>query len=198
MAIWDARYQLSDYLFGEEPNAFLAREAKVFAPKSRILCIGDGEGRNSVYLASLGHQVTSLDISEVGLVKAQKLAQKRGVEIETCLADLADYDLGDARWDGIVSVFCHLPPPLRLQVHRHVPKALCKDGILLLQGYIPAQLKFGTGGPSNEEWLFHEKMLREDFAELQVTHCVEKETTLSEGSGHQGASAVIEFIGKKN
>jgi len=198
MAVWDARYQLEDYLFGEEPNAFLAREAKVFAPKSRILCIGDGEGRNSVYLASLGHLVTSLDVSEVGLVKAQKLAQKRGVKIETCLADLAEYDLGDSQWDSIVSIFCHLPPPLRLQVHRLIPKALRQSGILLLQGYIPAQLQFGTGGPSNEAWLFHEKMLREDFAELEIVHCIEKETTLSEGSGHQGTSAVIEWIGKKS
>ncbi|MFT7219084.1 MAG: hypothetical protein ACI8Z1_000698 [Candidatus Azotimanducaceae bacterium] len=106
---WDARYGEDAFLFATEPNDFLKSLSDSIKPAANILCLADGEGRNGVYLASLGHHVTSIEQSVAGLTKAQALAAKHTVSIETIQADLSGYDLGEHQWDCLVSIFFHMP-----------------------------------------------------------------------------------------
>ena len=145
-ATWNDRYAAAGHFYGEAPNAFVAEVAPQI-PAGPVLCLAEGEGRNAVHLATLGHRVTAVDQSEVGLAKARRLAAARGVEIETVATDLADYSIAVAAWAGIVATFAHLPPALRRRVHRDVVAGLQPGGVFILEAYTPAQLAFGTGGP---------------------------------------------------
>ena len=150
--MWNERYSGPDYAYGTEPNDFLAAVAARIPP-GRVLSIADGEGRNGVFLATLGYDVTAVDASTVGLAKAQRLAATRGVEITTIAADLADFVIAPDSWEGIVSIFCHLSPPLRRRVHQQVVRGLVPGGLYVLESYSLRQLGRGTGGPSSAELL---------------------------------------------
>jgi hypothetical protein len=125
------------------------------------------------------------------------LAQKVGVALETVHADLRDYDLGEAEWDVIVSIFCHLPPALRRDVHRRVVAGLKPGGAVVLEAYRPEQLQYGTGGPPDATLMMSEEVLREDFAGLEIEHCVETLRDVTEGRGHTGQAAVVQLVARK-
>lgn len=193
---WDKRYKGEDYLFGTAPNDFMMAAVQGLTP-ANTLCLADGEGRNGVYLAGLGHQVTSLDASPVGLEKAQLLASQHAVSLETRLSDLTKEDIGDKTWDLIVSIFFHLPTPERHALHQRIARALRPGGRVVLEAYTPAQLQFGTGGPSRHEMLMTLPLLLEDFTGLRVIHGLELERDIIEGAGHVGRSAVVQFVAEK-
>ena len=136
---WDSRYSEKGYAYGTEPNDFLKETwLKIQLPnKPSVLLLADGEGRNSVFVAQQGAQATAVDISAVGMAKTQKLAREKGVaeSVTTVVADLADYDLGHQQWDVIVSIYNHMPPPLRQKVLEAVPRALKAGGYFVLEGY---------------------------------------------------------------
>jgi SAM-dependent methyltransferase len=194
--MWNARYSTPGYAYGTEPNDFLAAVAARIPP-GRVLSIADGEGRNGVYLATLGYDVTSVDSSSVGLAKAQRLAAQRGVHITTVFADLADYEIAPQSWEGIVSIFCHLPPPLRRRVHEQVVRGLAPGGLYVLEAYSVNQLRHGTGGPTSVELLLTLDTLRTELEELELLHAVEIERDIHEGELHHGRSAVVQVIAKK-
>ena len=148
--MWDQRYDTEEYVYGTAPNEFLVAHAARI-PKGHVLCLGEGEGRNGVWLAEQGYRVTAVDSSSVGLAKARRLAEARGVSLETVAADLAEYDLGEVAWDGIVSIFCHVPMDLRRDLHSRVVRALRPGGAFLLEAYTPRQLALATGGPPTAE-----------------------------------------------
>ena len=129
---WNDRYAIEEYLYGTEPNEFLVEQVEGLSP-GKALCIADGEGRNSVYLAGLGFQVTAVDISETGSAKTRSLAAERGVEVETVTADLAEFDLGADRWDLVVSIFAHVPPEVRRDLHTRLPRSLRPGGTVILE-----------------------------------------------------------------
>lgn len=193
---WNTRFDRDEYVYGTEPNAFLLQSFKQI-PNGRVLCLGEGEGRNAVFLAEQGYEVVAVDASNVGLDKAQRLAETRGVQIETRVADLTDYDLGQEQWQGIVSIFCHLPPELRQSVHARIAPALAPQGSLLLEGYTPDQLAHGTGGPPSVEMLYHPAMLQQDFANLTINWLEAKVRDVTEGIGHTGTGAVVQLIARK-
>ncbi len=193
---WDDRYASDEYLFGTEPNDFLkASVAKL--PQGRILCLADGEGRNGVFLAEQGYDVTSIDGSAVGLAKARGLAARRGVTITTHQADLFEYDPGEACWDGIVIIFFHMPPEKRKQVHAAVERALRPGGVLVHEAYTPKQLEFRTGGPPVAELLQTVAILTGDFPGLVLDHAAELERDVVEGKGHFGRASVVQLIAHK-
>jgi SAM-dependent methyltransferase len=194
--VWDQRYAADGFFYGTEPNDFLRAEVARL-PRGELLCLGDGEGRNGVWLAAQGHAVTSVDLSAVGLEKARLLAKQRGVSLTTVPADLATFDLGEARWHAIVSIFCHLPSVLRRDVYARVVRGLRPGGVVLLESYTPAQLGRGTGGPPVADMLVDLAALRADFAGLEVLLGVERERDVHEGHGHRGASAVVQFVARK-
>ena len=196
-AQWDARFATQDYAYGTRPNDFLVEVASRLPPGARVLSLGEGEGRNAVYLAGLGHRVSAVDASAVGLAKAQRLAAERGVTLHTQVSDLGDYALQPGAWDAVVIIFCHLPPGLRPRVHREVVDALRPGGLVLLEAYTPAQLGRGTGGPPVAELLYTAAQLREDFAGLELERLQERERDVVEGRLHTGRAAVVQLVGRK-
>lgn len=194
--MWNDRYRTDDYIYGTEPNAFLAQHFQSI-PKGRVLCLAEGEGRNAVFLARHGYDVTAVDLSEVGLEKARKLADTHGVRIECIHADLAGFDLGENRWDGIVSIFCHLPPPARRHVHSQISRALKRGGVLLLEAYTPDQLALGTGGPPEAAMMMTQAGLEDELAGLDFELLQEIEREVVEGTHHTGRGAVVQAVAIK-
>ena len=195
---WDQRYDRPDYLFGEEPNAFLARQAELVKRHKQALAVADGEGRNGVWLAEQGLQVTSIDASAVALAKAERLAARKHVSVTAQRIDIADYDWPAERFDLVVAIFFQFAPPaLRDEIFAGIIRTLTPGGTLLLQGYRPEQLAYGTGGPQQVEQLYTEALLRDRLAELDIINLACHDSELQEGAGHGGMSALIDLVARK-
>ncbi len=194
--MWDERYSDEEYAYGKKPNDFLV-EAAHHIPKGRVLCLAEGEGRNAVYLARQGYQVVAVDSSSVGMRKADALAKEHDVEIETVIADLADFDIGTNAWDGIVSIFCHLPPAIRHTLHEKLVAGLRPGGVLVLEAYTPEQLKFKTGGPADAQLTMNLDSLRQELTGLDFEHALEIERDIHEGLYHNGRGAVVQLVARK-
>ncbi len=192
--MWDERYSQSEYVYGTEPNVFLA-EAAARIPRGPVLSLGEGEGRNAAYLASLGHQVTAVDQSEVGLAKAKRLAAERGLTIETMPADLADFPIQSGAWAGIVSIFCHLPRRIRVPLYAAAVRGLQPGGVFVLEAYTPQQIGRGTGGPQDPDMLVSLADLTAELAGLDFIHARELEREVREGAYHTGVASVVQVIG---
>ena len=197
MNSWDEKFGAAGHYYGTEPNDFLREHHAVIPAGGRVLCLAEGEGRNAVFLAQQGFEVVAVDQSPVGLRKAGALAAERGVTISTVVADLTDYRIEPGRWDGIVSIWCHLPPLLRADVHRQVVEGLQCGGVFLLEAYTPAQLNYGTGGPKSIDLLPTLAELRIELDGLELVHAVEREREVHEGQGHFGLSAVVDIVAVK-
>ncbi|MDE2227441.1 MAG: class I SAM-dependent methyltransferase [Alphaproteobacteria bacterium] len=198
MARWNARFQGEDYLFGTAPNAFLVAQDARLKPGQRALAIADGEGRNGVFLAKQGLKVLSVDFSPVALAKARRLAAREGVELETECVDLAHWDWGNERFDVVVGIFFQFADAaLRSSVFRCIRETLKPGGLVLIQGYRPEQLRYGTGGPKEIDHLYTAAILREAFAGFEILHLAEHDEVIREGTGHNGMSALIDLVARK-
>jgi SAM-dependent methyltransferase len=197
-ATWNQRFDREDYLFGTAPNAWLVGHADCIAPASRVLCIADGEGRNSVWLAQRGHRVDAFDISPVGQAKAVKLAAEAGVTLNFAVADSDALAWPEARYDAIVAIFIqYADPPARARMFARIVRALVPGGVLILQGYTPKQIEYKTGGPPFVSHLYTPELLREAFAPLEIVELREYEAVIEEGTGHAGRSALIGLVARK-
>ena len=194
--MWDERYSSAEYAYGKTPNTFLEENFKAI-PKGKVLSMAEGEGRNAVFLAKQGYSVTAVDGSQVGLSKAEKLADENGVEIELVHADLAEFDIGENKWDGIVSIFCPLPSAIRKELHRKVVAGLKKNGVFFLEAYTPEQIKLGTGGGSSVDTMQTKESLIAELSGLKFIHIVELERNIVEGVYHTGFGAVVQLIASK-
>ena len=194
--MWNERYQEDGYYYGRMPNDFLV-ESVSYIPKGKVLCIAEGEGRNSVFLARSGYTVTGVDSSFVGLEKARKLAYDNGVEVDYQCADLAKYEIEPSSLKGVVSIFCHLPRDLRSQVLKKAVAGLKQGGVLLLESYSPDQINYGTGGPKDPALLPTPEMLKKELEGLDFLVCRQIERVAMEGVGHSGPSSVVQVIGIK-
>jgi SAM-dependent methyltransferase len=194
--MWDERYGGEHYLYGTEPNEFLAANVASL-PMGEVLCLADGEGRNSVFLAGTGRTVSAVDLSESGVAKTRRLASACDVTVHAEVGDLARFELGDARWDGIVSIFAHVPPDARVDLHRRVVRALRPGGVLLLEAYTPDQIGRGTGGPPTADLTMTAEGLRVELRPLEFLHLAEVERDVAEGTGHTGTGSVVQVIARK-
>lgn len=193
---WDERYERDEYVYGTSPNDFLRSQVS-YLPRGPILCLAEGEGRNAVFLAEQGYKVTAVDQSPVGLAKARRLAEQRGVTIETVVADLGAFDVEPEAWDGIVSIFAHMPPPARHHIHRQIVTGLRPGGVFLLEAYRPEQLQYGTGGPPVAELMMTLDGLRTELSGLNVDFAAETVREIHEGPLHHGAGAVVQLRAQK-
>lgn len=192
--MWDERYSQPGFAFGTEPNEFLAATAERI-PLGRVLSLGEGEGRNAAFLASLGHQVVALDQSEVGLAKARRLAVDRGLKIETLCADLERFSIEPAAWSGIVSIFCHLPPQIRVPLYADVVRGLKPGGVFVLEAYTSHQIGRGTGGPKDPKMMPSLAVLTAELDGLEFVHACELERDVREGAYHTGVASVVQVVG---
>ena len=195
---WNRRFAEDGYLFGTTPNAWLAEHAGMWQPGQRVLCVADGEGRNSVWLARRGLRVDAFDISDVGVAKARRLAEEQGVAVDFAVSDCDAYAWRPAAYDGVAAIFVQFADPaLRARMFSNVVGCLKPGGTLVLQGYTPKQLEYRTGGPPYASHLYTDPMLREAFAGLDVVELREYEAELAEGSGHCGRSALIGLVARR-
>ena len=196
MISWDERYSDPDYVYGTEPNTYLV-SVNEYIPRGKVLCLCEGEGRNAVYLAQQGCEVTAVDASAVGMHKAQQLAAARGVTIETHVSDLAHFQIEAHAWDAIVSIFCHVPPALRHRLHRACVDGLKPAGVLILEAYTPRQIEYKTGGPPTAEMTMHLEALEQELHGLTFLHAVEMDREVVEGKYHTGTGAVVQIVARK-
>lgn len=195
---WDGRYTGETFLFGTTPNAFLVAQKHRLPATGSALAVADGEGRNGVWLAEQGLDVLAVDASEVGLAKSRKLASERGVSLTQELADLAQWDFGSNRFDVIAAIFIQFADPvLRERLFAGMQAALKPGGLLLLEGYRPEQLGYGTGGPPDIDNLYTETLLRGAFPALEIEHLAVYDAEIHEGVGHDGMSALIDLVARK-
>jgi len=190
---WNDRYGIEGFVYGTAPNDFVKAVAPRL-PAGPVLCLAEGEGRNAVHLASLGHEVTAVDQSAIGMGKARRLAASQNVTISTLITDLSDYRIAAGAWSGIVATFAHLPPELRRTLHRQIVNGLRPGGMYVLEAYTPAQLGFGTGGPDNPELLMTLAGLREELNGLDFLIGHELERPVVEGAFHTGRAAVVQVL----
>ncbi len=196
--MWDKRYAQPGYLFGKEPAEFLKSRADMLAPGMKALALADGEGRNSVYLAGLGLNVVAMEASANALEKAQALAEERGVEVDYHTGDILAWDWDAAQYDVVVAVFIQfLTPAERAEVFAGMIRSLKPGGLILLHGYRPEQIAYGTGGPRAVENLYTEALLRDAFAGLEIIALESYDREIDEGEGHSGMSALIDLVAKK-
>ena len=195
---WNARYSTDDYIFGTAPNVFLASQAELIRPGMQALAIADGEGRNGVWLAEQGAVVHAIDVSPVALEKARKLAATRGVTLEIEQADILDWAWPEAAYYLVAAIFIQFaPPPERDRIIAGIRRCLKPGGLLILQGYTPKQIEFGTGGPPHAANMYTADLLRAWFGDWDILHLAEHESVIREGSHHHGMSALIDLVARK-
>lgn len=193
--MWNERYAGEDFAYGTEPNSFLAQNAKLLI--GPVLSLAEGEGRNAVYLASLGLKVHGVDGSEVGLAKAQALAEARGVAIQTEVADLSTYVPPENQYGSVVSIWAHFPSAIRKQLHQRVERSLKPGGIILLEAYAKSQIERDTGGPRNLDMLMSRLDAESEFPNCEPILSQEIERKVVEGKFHTGLASVVQFIARK-
>lgn len=207
---WNQRFDNEAYIFGTEPNAWLREHAGVWQPGQRVLCVADGEGRNSVWLASQGLVVDAFDVASVGVDKARRLAAEKGVSVNYAVSDCDAYPWPPATYDGVAAIFVQFADPaMRARLFANIRRCLKPGGIVVLQGYTPRQLEYKTGGPPLLDNLYTEAMLREAFADeanevdgadgagFELLQLRDYEAELSEGERHHGLSALIGLVARR-
>ncbi len=195
---WDKRFEDDDYIFGTEPNVWLAGHAGLLKPGMHVLAVADGEGRNSVWMAQRGLQVDAFDITPVGVDKARKLAADAGVTVNYSVSSVEEWPWKVGEYDAVVAIFIQFADPAtRATLFKQMKSALKPDGLILLQGYTPKQLEYKTGGPPLLDHLYTEELLREAFGDMDFAELRLYEDVLQEGSQHSGQSALVGMVARK-
>jgi SAM-dependent methyltransferase len=197
-ASWNQRFAAEGYVFGTEPNHWLQVRAGCWPAGARVLCVADGEGRNSVWLARQGLQVDAFDIAEVGVAKARQLASDAGVTVNYTVSGCDEFDWPVDHYDGVAAIFIQFADPAqRERLFARMVASLRPGGTLVLQGYTPRQLEFRTGGPPVLSHLYTPELLRTAFAGLDIVELADYEQEVNEGSGHSGMSALIGLVARR-
>ena len=194
---WNERYATDEFVYGTEPNQFLVEHAALIAPRGEVLCLADGEGRNSVWLARQGLQVMAVDVAERGVRKAAALAREAGVTLQTAVADVTRFDVGHSRWDAIVSIFLHLPSKARRALHRRCVDALKPGAVFIFEAYGPEQLRLRTGGPPDAKLLPALDDVLQDFIGCSIEHRFAGVRSVHEGRLHSGDGYVVQVIARR-
>ena len=195
---WEARFSVGEYLFGEHPNAYLASKAGLFVSGSRALSIADGEGRNSVWLAGQGLRVDAFDFSPTAVVKAERLALKRGVGVGFNVSEVLAWNWATSTYDLVAAIFIQFASPaVREKLFPLIKQTLKPGGLLILQGYRTEQLKYGTGGPPELDHLYTEAMIRELLNDMEILELRCYDEPIDEGKGHSGMSALMGVVARK-
>ncbi len=193
---WNERYNQKEYLYGLRPNNFFKSEIIKYSP-GRIFLPGDGEGRNSVFAASLSWQVEAVDFSSLAVKKAKKLSKSFNLKIDYSVADLSEYIPKQNFYNAAAIIFVHLPPSIRKYFHKKLIDCLRQNGVLIMELYEKKQLGRDSGGPQSEEMLYSIPEIENDFKSLETLYLKEELIELNEGEKHSGEANVIRYVGIK-
>ncbi|MFC1785137.1 class I SAM-dependent methyltransferase [Candidatus Neomarinimicrobiota bacterium] len=193
---WDERYGVDKYVYGKAPNLFLKENFKVI-PTGNVLCVADGEGRNGVWLAKNGYNVTSIDFSPKAVEKTNRLAKENNVSIKTICNDLLNYDFGENKYDGIVAIFGHFKIDEINKLHSKYFKALKQNGVFFMEVFAKEQIQLNTGGPKNIELLYDIEDIRNSFPNGNIELLKKDIVFLHEGDLHDGKAVVVRAIIRK-
>jgi SAM-dependent methyltransferase len=197
-ATWNRRYAGEEFLFGTEPNVWLREQAPALPAGGRVLCVADGEGRNSVWLAQQGYEVDAFDVADRAVAKARAFAQGAGVSVNFSVADCDGFAWPEATYDGVAAIFVQFADPeLRSRLFERMVRCLKPGGVLILQGYTPRQLEYRTGGPGVLSHLYTQELLHAAFVGLTPIVMREYDADIHEGQGHAGRSALIGFVARR-
>jgi SAM-dependent methyltransferase len=199
---WNERYARSEYGYGTRPNVFFAERILRYRPAGRILLPADGEGRNGVFAAEHGLEVSAFDLSTEGQKKALKLAEERGVEIDYRVGDFREMGYLDDTFDVLGLIYAHFPAEVKETYNRHLASYLKVGGLLLFEAFGEQHLRYrnenpAVGGPGNQEMLFSVEELRRTFPHFEVLYLAEETVELDEGPFHQGTGSVVRMVARK-
>jgi len=193
---WQKRYSAGERIFGDKPCALLVDHTQLFNPGMSALCIADGEGRNSVWLAKQGLRVTAMDVAPAALAKTQAWAEKNGVTVETQCADVNDWLWQPDAFDFVICVYLQLPPEYRCRLHQGMVKTCKAGGYIFIEAYHREHLKTGLSGPKDIDFYYHEELIRQDFSEFEIMLLQKNLTTVDENDPTQ-KGVCLEFVGRK-
>lgn len=195
--MWNERFSKQEYVYGTEPNQFLVSAFEKLSLSGEVLAIAEGEGRNAVYLASKGLDVTAWDYAASGLEKTKRLAQSKNIHVTTELVDLNHADYKQNKWDGVVCVFGHFPDDLKNKTLQGVKETIMPGGYFVTEVYSVYQIPYKSGGPKDEELLYRPEDFLGNFSDWRIIHFFMGEVVRNEGELHKGLSHVIQFIAQK-
>jgi SAM-dependent methyltransferase len=196
---WNARFAGEEFLFGEEPNVFLRNQTHWLRKGDTVLCVADGEGRNSVWLGAQGHSVTAFDFAPNAVAKAKRLAERRAVKVDHRLGDIQTWPWTTQRYDAVVAIFIQfLSPDDRESVFAGMKSAVKPDGLFFLEGYRPEQVDYGTGGPKRRDHMYTRDWLEQQFSGWEILVLNEYDAEMQEGRAHGGMSALIDLVARNS
>ena len=193
---WNGKFKIDSMFYGKEPNQFIKIESKLLADKSEVLCLGEGEGRNAIFLAKKGHKVTAFDSSDIGLEKLKLNAKNENLDIQTRCFDLNNWN-DNTKYQNIITSYLHLEEPLRTQVFQKAYNTLLPNGYFIAEFFSKEQMNYNSGGPKNLNLLYDKDSLKSIFTTEEIIYLEQEEILLSEGIGHNGLANVIRIILKK-
>ena len=193
---WDERFSGEEYVYGTKPNAFLEEQLPLLNPGT-ILFACEGEGRNAVFAASLGWNVSAFDGSLKGREKALKLAEQNSVSIDYRIGDATEIEYPTESFDCIVFIYAHFPADIRTFIHQRALQWLKVGGTIILEAFNPEQIPRTSGGPKDITMLYTPEILMHDFADVDDIAISIETVLLDEGPLHQGKAEVIRMIAKK-
>lgn len=194
---WDERYAEPGYLFGTEPSAFLMAQKALLKPGMKALAVGDGEGRNGVWLAEQGLDVLSVDVSARAQKKARRLAASRGVTLRLERHDLLTWDWPQRAFDLVVDIFVHFPPEQRRRLHRALYGAVRPGGLLLMEVFHVEQLQLGTAGPKDPAMLYTTEQLAEEFQNTEILVLTDSTTRVCENGRIIGEGKAVHLLARR-
>jgi ubiquinone/menaquinone biosynthesis C-methylase UbiE len=200
-AHWDERYNSEDFAYGENPNIFLNETLPQFKP-GMALFAAEGEGRNAVFAAGLGWEVSAFDLSEFGKMKAEKLATKNKVSIDFTVGDIQTLQYDVNSFDALVMIYAHFPSAIKSSCHQKLISYLKPGGIVIFEAFSKNHIQYNSinpkvGGPKDMDQLYSIEEIKKDFKDFEIIELIETEVELSEGNFHIGLGSVIRFIGRK-
>ena len=198
---WDERYKEEQFAYGKEPNLFFKEWLGKYVPGA-ILMPAEGEGRNGVYAAQQGWQVTAFDQSGEGRAKALLLALERGVAIDYILGDLEELEFARERFDAIGLIYAHVDADKKAAFHHKLDACLKPGGVVILEAFSKKHVEYNSadpkvGGPKDPDMLYSIEEVVTGFSNYERLLLVEEEIELSEGQYHNGKGCVVRFVGRK-
>lgn len=193
---WNDRYGGGEHIFGKEPNEYFQKKINTLTPGS-ILLPGDGEGRNGVYVAGKGWDVTSADFSEIALERAKEFASERNVKLNFQFINLITEELPQNKYDVVGVSFLHFNGENKGIVYRKLSETIKVGGYLILECFSTEQIKLNSGGPRKKDSLFSVKELKDYFEGFEFIEAEDIKIQLHEGKGHQGDAYVVRIFARK-